>query len=114
MLFKSGYQSRTLTNELTGENKGARRRSDWNGKVIAMKSFTVNGKNTYLDWDFEISLGFLTATDTWKKTPCALLALDAEAKRVGLKSIVNFFPVSDTEQNGIKNFFAKTKQCKKP
>ena len=47
VLFKSGYQSRTLTNELTGENKGARRRSDWNGKVIGINKFIGTRKEWF-------------------------------------------------------------------
>jgi hypothetical protein len=46
ILFKSGYDYRALTNSIDF-NKGARRRSDWNGKTIEMKKFTGTRKEWF-------------------------------------------------------------------
>lgn len=118
LIFKSGYQYLRLYNQYTSDRElrlRPVRRSDWNGKTIEVKQLVGNGKNTYLDWSFQIDLRFLTETDAWKQTPCALLALDAEAKRVGLKGILSFVSVSNPDQrDGINEFFARAGQCKKP
>jgi hypothetical protein len=114
VLFKSGYEYRELTNALTGEDKGARRRSDWYGKTIEMKQLADSNKNSYLSSDLDFVLGFLIETDAWKETPCALLALDAEAKRMGFKSVLNYFPISNVKRRDeINKFLARTNQCKK-
>ncbi|MHB8455913.1 MAG: peptidase associated/transthyretin-like domain-containing protein [Acidiferrobacterales bacterium] len=118
ILFKPGYDYLRLTNWTDvgfGFNKGSRRGSKWDGKVVGMKRFKGNSQGTYLGWNFEVDLNFLLETDAWKQTPCAVLALNAEAKRVGLKSILNFFPVSGRKgRDEISKFLTGTGQCKKP
>jgi hypothetical protein len=116
LLFKSGYNYLRLTNPYDSTRElrtHSIRRSVWNGKSIELKPLGST-KKTYLGWNFEIDLGFLMEADAWKKTPCALIELNAEAKGIGLKGISYFFPASEASREEMNKFFARTGQCKKP
>jgi hypothetical protein len=79
LLFKSGYEYRGLNNALTGEDRGAHRRSDWDGKTIDMKLFKGT-EEEYAEQVYKLDGNFDTIRDgkdcEWKKIPRMLVALD--------------------------------------
>jgi hypothetical protein len=87
LLFKSGYEYRRLYNALTGEDKGAKRKSDWNGKTIAMIPFKGTTKEYlerfhHLNVDVDQLISWRPAECNWKKIPKMLLAIDHERQRL--------------------------------
>jgi hypothetical protein len=87
LLFKSGYEYRRLYNALTGEDKGAKRKSDWNGKTIAMRPFKGTTKEYLerfhnLNVDVDQLISWRPAECNWKKIPKILLAIDHERQRL--------------------------------
>lgn len=80
LIFKSGYEYQVLSNRLTtaalkGEG-GPVRRSDWNGKTIALKPFKGTGEEYAHHLSFlHTSLRSVLEDCNWKKIPRMLLAL---------------------------------------
>jgi len=112
LLFKSGYEYRRLSNQYSGDRElrlRPVRRSDWNGRVIALKRFKGTEK------EYARHLGFLsTSLETiamsdceWKRIPQMLLAIKA------LKAI---FRRSDTRESLIGADYVPTneKRCGSP
>jgi hypothetical protein len=77
ILFKSGYEYRALTNNIDF-NKGAHRRSDWEGKTIEMRRFKGT-EAEYAELVYKLDGNFDRMRDgdgcEWKKIPRMLVAL---------------------------------------
>ena len=83
LLFKSGYEYQRLSNPVSSKiNHDSIRRSQWNGKTIALKPFKGTGEE-YADHiyrlrnDIVLMLDFSSGSPdcNWKRTPRMLVAL---------------------------------------
>lgn len=90
ILFKPGYRYLRLTNQVEGSQAKvgeSQRRSDWNGKTIALKPF----KGTLMEYvqhfnDWNDELDQIVSSNPkecyWKKLPEAILGTERERKRI--------------------------------
>ena len=81
LIFKSGYKHVGLENEFSQNyNKGAMRRSDWNGKRIEMKKFTGTSKEWFKM--LERSIPPIDGPEDAKKISTLLKAILAEENSI--------------------------------
>jgi len=115
LLFRSGYEYRKLSNPVSSKiNHDPLRRSDWNGKTIEMRKFKETDDQVHYLVKYEGELGFLLETDEWRKTPCTLLSLHTEAKKLGIKSFVDRFQVPNIKRSEeVARFLEAGTQCEK-
>lgn len=115
LFFKGGYEYRRLVNDFTANyNKEPLRRSQWNGKTIEMREFREPDDQVHHLVKYEGELGFLLETDEWRKTPCTLLSLHNEAKKLGIKNFVDRFQVPNIKRSQeVARFLEEGTQCKK-
>lgn len=101
LLFKSGYDYKRLTNRVSSKtNHDSVRHSEWNGRTIDLKPFkgTLEEYARHLAGDYRSAIRFLLESEEWKKTPCLLVALDVEAKRLDYRGFLALFGVSNLER----------------
>lgn len=120
ILFKSGYRYLRLTNRATPEAIGGKatplRRSDWNGKTIALERFEGRLEEYAKHLSFiNTSLDFIDENCNWKKVPRIMLALQIQ-NDVFWRSGITRTPYSlsyltDTKECGsVKEYFEKFDQ----
>lgn len=99
--FKSGYEEKGVSNEISGPRpKAGVTESDWNGKTIEMKKFK-GSLEVYAIFRPTIISGY--GNCGWKKIPNAMVAVFKEAERLNQQKIDNSWPtIRELENSGEK------------